>query len=296
MVMPIGQLLLKLKKAENIKRYQVERNLVPRSVAEHSDFVMKLCYVLAKWEERKFGNRVNWKKLYGCTFHDGIEAWTGDILSYTKRTVPEMMEAVRLTEESFFESGMRKDIPTSWLGELRQFVLNPKDDTIEGKILEAADTLDVIFECREEVIRHNKDPFEKILISSLEKLMSIDLESCKYFLKYPLNDLNLHQYYSESFKGYIADLHYDEIIFENANSVPEEVEVIKVIGYDKNTNIKELKNNSDNIKIMCLKTNKLLSEEEVISLELFVNPLDRTIFKVNGSKIARDENYSIFKG
>lgn len=289
--MAIGKLLLNIRKAENIKRYQVEINLVPRSVSEHSDFIMKLCYILAKWEERKFGNKVNWKRLFGATFHDVIEAWTGDIMSYTKRTVPEMIEAVRLTEESFFQSGMEKDIPQSWLSEIRQYVLNPKDDTIEGRILEAADSLDVIFECREEVIRHNREPFEKILGKTLDKLIHIDLDSCRYFLKYALNDLNLHEYYTEDFKKYIDELEYGTEVFENVYAISDEGEICIMdyntckYGEDKDNEL------TGGAQIISACTGKSLTIGEIKQRKLMINPIDKSVYRVSGNCMVRDDGY-----
>jgi putative hydrolases of HD superfamily len=289
--MAIGKLLLNLRKAENIKRYQVEINIVPRSVAEHTDFVMKLCYVLAKWEERKFGNVIDWKRLFGVTFHDGIEAWTGDIISYTKRTVPEMMEAVRLTEESFFESGMRKDIPASWISEIKQFVLMPKDDSIEGKILEAADTLDVVFECREELIRQNKEPFEEILRSALNKLIHIDIDSCQYFIKFALNDLKLQEYYTEDFKKHIDELEYDDEIFQNKRSI---LNVNEILISDYNIekhgedNVSKL---TGNAAIFSVDTKKALTIKEIKELKLFISPIDLGVYRIKGNCIVREEAY-----
>ena len=218
-----GKFLLTLRNLEYIKRYQTRRMLFPRSVAEHTTGVFYAGYVLAQWEERKFGNKIDWEVLSTkLMFHDVPEAITGDILSPMKNYTEEMKSAVAGAEKLIFEEQFMPIIPKSWRGDLKKHMLDGKDDTIEGEILRAADLIDGIFEIRNELMytneKNNKDLIE-IMHYFLNKLTKSKLDSVKYFLKYPLEDLEIHDYYPKGFKDKVDAFYFDKKHFENENSV-----------------------------------------------------------------------------
>lgn len=221
----LGHFLLIMKQCEQIKRYQTSVNLVPREVSKHTDFVTKISYSLAEWEEKKFGNIIDWKKLMGsATFHDGIESISGDILSPTKRRTKSMPNAIKDMEEDIFDNDLIEAIPKSWEKALRQYILNPKDGSIEGNIIAAADIIDVIYECRDEVLRGNKILFEDILKRSIKKLVNeVEIGSVRYFVRYPLlYDLGLDEYIPKETKEKILKdpkFQFSEIEFENKRKV-----------------------------------------------------------------------------
>lgn len=221
-----GKFLLTLRNLEDIKRYQTQKVLFPRSVAEHTSSVFYVGYVLGQWEERKFGNKIDWEKLsFKLMFHDVPEAITGDILSPTKNYTKNMKNAVEEAEKLIFEEKFLPTIPSSWQDELKGYMLDGKDDSIEGKILQAADLIDGVFEARTELIytnkRHSED-FSEILKIYLSKLTKIKLESVKYFLKYPLQDLEIDEFYPKDFEEIVKEYKFDKRHFENEMSVKDE--------------------------------------------------------------------------
>lgn len=226
MIRRAGNLLLTLRNLESIKRYQTRRMIFPRSVAEHTNGVFYSGYVLGQWEERKFGNKINWEKLsMKLMFHDVPEAITGDILSPTKNYTENMKKAVEEAEKKIFEDKLLPIIPKSWRADLEDYMLNGKDDTIEGQILRAADLIDGIFEARLELKYTNHEfdsEFRAIIESYLTKLTTIDLDSVRYFLKYPLSDLNIQKYYPEGFQDILDSYYFDSTHFENKLNIKKD--------------------------------------------------------------------------
>ena len=218
----IGRYLTEVNNLGNIIRYQNMRKLTSNSVLEHEARVAKYCVVLAKWEQNKFGNKVNMEELLlRAIHHDDLEAFTGDILSHTKRTTTELKEALDRMEQIRFEGEMKPMLPKSFREDYERFILNAKDETIEGLIISAADIMDTIFECAEEVKLGNKN-FERVLISVAESLTKIPLESAKYFLKYSLRDLGLPlDYYGINVIRFIEELEFDEKVFDNPHLLKE---------------------------------------------------------------------------
>lgn len=226
MIKRSGNFLLKLRNLENIKRYQTRKVLFPRSVAEHTTGVFYAGYVLAEWEVRKFGNKIDWEVLSKkLMFHDAPEAITGDILSPTKNYTENMKNALHEAEALIFEEQFIPIIPTSWRDELREYMLEGKDATPEGRILKAADLIDGIFEIRNELIYANpkqNDDLVDIIQEYLMKLTTIDLSSVQYFLKYPLEDLQLQDYYPKAFKDIVTMYNFSDKHFNNEYSVKED--------------------------------------------------------------------------
>ncbi|MBP1308682.1 putative hydrolase of HD superfamily [Paenibacillus sp. 1182] len=198
----LGTYLSKIRGLMNLKRYQNLYVFKQRSVAEHSWSVAKIAQSLAYLEMDKFGHDVDMGVLLQKAItHDELELITGDILSHTKRRTPAMRQAVDELEEIIYEEEYGvKILPENWMGQFRKFTLEAKDDTIEGKILGAADVIDTILESTEEIKLGNLEYFTDVLQSSAEKLIMIDLDSVRYFLKYSLPDfgLDIHQYYGEN--------------------------------------------------------------------------------------------------
>lgn len=191
--MPLGAHLLKSRNAKLIGRYQNRLMLNRASVAEHMWNVAKIAQGLAIWEINKFGNEVDMGELLQRAInHDLVEIETGDILSTTKRAVPEMRNAVNKMEYEIFHNSMIFDIPKSWQEDFERFILKAKDTTIEGKIIAAADIIDTIFEAVVEIQLGNIQGFTEVMVNSTNELIKSDLDSVKYFLKYSLQDLGIN--------------------------------------------------------------------------------------------------------
>lgn len=147
--------------------------------------------------------------------HDMLEMATGDIISNTKRRTPEMKQAIDSMEELVWHEELVKDIPNSWRESFKKYILEPKDDTIEGKIIVAADLIDALLESVEEIKLGNDEQFGLILQEISHALIKIELESVRYFLKYALQDfgLDISKHYGVRLAGFIRGLEFDERVF-----------------------------------------------------------------------------------
>ncbi len=214
--MPFGKHIYEARDLMELKRYQNRFMFKRRSVAEHMWSVAKIAQGLAIWEERKFDHPVDMGLLLErCINHDVIEKATGDIISTTKKKTQAMEEAVADIENLAFEEDLQMDLPNSWRERFKGYMLNPKADDIEGSILAAADTIDTVLEAIEEVKLGNK-PFEKILKEVMAVLITIDLDSVRYFIKYAMLDFGLdyETYFGVEVASLANELYYDDSIFE----------------------------------------------------------------------------------
>lgn len=184
--------------ATKINRWQGKTRLIESNDAEHMWSVAVISEGLARIQEERFGQKVDVALLLRkAIFHDCIEVETGDIPSDVKKKTPAMKKALEEVERICFEEEMKKLIPKTWRKDYKQYILNPKDnangkgfETIEGKILAAADSIDALNEVVKEVKLGNR-AFEIYLPLLVDSLIELDLECSNYFLKYSLVDFEL---------------------------------------------------------------------------------------------------------
>lgn len=197
-------------------RYQNQFMFKKRSVADHTWSVAIIAQGLAMWEMKKFGNTIDMNTLLlKCITHDYIEHISGDINGPIKNSTPTMRKAVDDMELKSFNS-IAGEIPKIFREDLSNYILYAKDDTIEGKILKAADKIDTILEAAEEIKLNNTEYFLNVLVDSTEYLIGIDLNSVRYFMKFALNDfgLDVKTYYGKKVYNYIKDIEFDDSVFQ----------------------------------------------------------------------------------
>lgn len=153
------------------------------TVAGHLFTTSQIAQMLGKIEEQ-YGNEINWKELYEKVLnHDFIEAITGDVLSHVKNDNQEIKEMIVSIEKKLAEEKIFNKLPQEYVEEYKKILFNGKDSTIEGKILKAADTIDLLIECILELERGNpEEVFYDNYINAIKKLKTIDLQSVRYFI------------------------------------------------------------------------------------------------------------------
>lgn len=215
---------------EEMKRYPNKAFPVKKDVAQHSFEVAIIGISLAEWEQRKFGNQLDWEKLSkSLLMHDLAESVTGDVLPYLKNINRELFDKA---EKELVDELLIPEFPKSWRGEYRKYILNPKSDSIEGKIVEASDRLASIEELTKMLnfVNPEKEIYHQIVEIIQEILMvlvEVDLESCRYFLKYTLVDWGIEGLYPEAFEEYLSSFNFNETHFENKLSIKDETRVFK---------------------------------------------------------------------
>lgn len=217
--MPFGTHLYDFRRLMELKRYQNRFCFKRRSVAEHACSVAKIAQGLALWETHKFNHPVDMSEvLQRAINHDFVEVETGDIISTTKHDSPEVKYHLDVVEKNKYMTGIEPNIPRSWRPDFDRYILHAKEDEegyIEGKIIAAADIIDTILECVEEIELNNFKNFAPILIRVTENLTKIDLESVRYFLKYSLQDfgLDIRTYYGENVYDFIQKIDFPDSVF-----------------------------------------------------------------------------------
>lgn len=171
-----------------VQRYQNLFKQRKASVAEHQWFVA----LLSLFSYYYIDEEVDLKDLLiKALFHDDIELYTGDILSETKNAYTETREEVERVELKYYQNIYSTFIPKDINEYIMKNVLEPKDNTIEGKILAMADVLDTIYESKEELLLGNEMYFRDIMNKSLEKLEMFREEFSFIEEFFPMNELRL---------------------------------------------------------------------------------------------------------
>lgn len=179
----LGKIITTARKLNNIGRWANEFLHQRSSVAEHSFSVAQIAQLLGVLEEEN-GATLDWKRLYRKALnHDIPEAVMGDVISTTKNSNAEVKKALSLVEETLVEDNLLVCIEEPYRSIYREIIFDGKDETIEGKILSAADNIDALIECIQEVKLCNKEPFLEKYGYILQKIKSIDLFSANFFVK-----------------------------------------------------------------------------------------------------------------
>lgn len=217
------KVLDQIRKIQNIDRYSNSDSLNTNSVSAHTTNVTILTFVLGRWEEYKFGNKINWRELLlRAIFHDALESVTGDVLGPTKGLVEGFKETLEAIELKIFESTISKYLYKEH-EDLDRFILRPKDDTIEGYIIDSADKLDTLFEVRNMLHFTNielDDEYIEMFNNQVSRLLVMKNRSTKYFLRYPFKDLGMDEYLRDDMKKELESLDiFTESDFNNEKSI-----------------------------------------------------------------------------
>ena len=172
------------RKLANITRWNVEFLYKKSSVAEHSFFVAQIAQLIGIIEEKN-GAVIDWKKLYRKALnHDIKESVTGDIPHHTKHRKEEVNQALAMIEDELVREYILSEIPDEdYQRRIEEIINEDKDDTLEGKILSAADMIDAMLECAQEIKLGNTNPFQGKYNYWEKRLKRIDLVAVPYFLE-----------------------------------------------------------------------------------------------------------------
>ena len=172
------------RKLANITRWNVEFLYKKSSVAEHSFFVAQIAQLIGIIEEKN-GAVIDWKKLYRKALnHDIKESVTGDIPHHTKHRKEEVNQALAMIEDELVREYILSEIPDEdYRRRIEEIINEDKDDTLEGKILSAADMIDAMLECAQEIKLGNTNPFQGKYNYWEKRLKRIDLVAVPYFLE-----------------------------------------------------------------------------------------------------------------
>ncbi|MDT8901929.1 HD domain-containing protein [Anaeroselena agilis] len=180
--MGLHNYLVYVRKLNNMGRWATEFMHQRTTVSEHSFLVAQIGQMLALIEEEN-GGKVDWGRLFRKLInHDVIESITGDILSTTKYKNPEIASALSVIEKELAEETFFAEMEQPYRSLYRNLLFDGKDDSLEGRILRAADNIDALMECIFEVKLNNIGLFEEKYHAILKKLKESNLVSVRYFI------------------------------------------------------------------------------------------------------------------
>ncbi len=174
--------LQRIRGLDRIIRFSARNRIKDESVSEHCFHVALIGMILSDLE-RKFGNKVDIEKvLRSALLHDMEECITGDILSDFKHADKKLSKEIEKMSKKFV-SLLLKDLPRD-LGIFYQKIWENSTNlrSLEGKIVKAADRIEALLYCLEEIEMGNKS-FKPVVRKVIKELKSLKLKSVNFVLK-----------------------------------------------------------------------------------------------------------------
>ena len=170
-----------LNRMKYIKRWSLMRSVREENIMEHSQQVAVIAHALALINNKKFGGNADVKTtVLLAQYHEVGEVITGDLPTPIKYFNPEIKDAYKDLEKKAAERilGM---LPEEFEKEYREYVL-PNTDTLEYRLVKAADRLSAYLKCVEELSAGNSE-FKKAKKSIEKDLIALKMPEVDYYLK-----------------------------------------------------------------------------------------------------------------
>ena len=172
-----------------IKRWQLMRSEREENVMEHSYSVTLLSHALAVIHNEVFGGDADiLKTVLYATYHETSEVMTGDLPTPIKYYNRSIHGAYKELEKSACEK-IVATLPKDLQGAIAPFVL-AEEDSVEYKLVKAADRLAAYIKCLEE-LRSGNGEFVKAKKSIEEDLRSRNMPEIEYFFEKFIPSFNL---------------------------------------------------------------------------------------------------------
>ncbi|HCZ06487.1 MAG TPA: hypothetical protein DHV12_05045 [Thermotogae bacterium] len=174
------EVLMLLRPMVYAQRWNMHYRHLKTTVADHSFFVVFTAYLIAVWRNLDELNVLD--VLVRSMFHDVPEAFTGDIISPTKRRVEGFERIVERVERRVVSEKLLPLLPEGLKDPVTEASLNPFDG-LNGKIVRAADLIGSIVECTFELETGNMQRVFSIAKEHLvEELKSLGIEEATIVL------------------------------------------------------------------------------------------------------------------
>jgi len=119
-----------------------------------------------------------------------MEVYTGDFSKKVKDK-PGVRSMLETIDVHYFIDEIVREIQKAFVDYFRKVMLEPKDDSIEGQIIKATDTIDVLFEAVDEIKLGNNE-FIPIFSDTMANLINMEFESIYYFLSRNIYDFGFN--------------------------------------------------------------------------------------------------------
>jgi 5'-deoxynucleotidase len=160
-----------LSRMKYIQRWNLMRNTQQENIQEHSLQVAMIAHALATLRNREFGGKVDAERVAVIAmFHDVGEVMTGDLATPIKYFNPAIKEAYAEVDV-VARRKLLQMLPESVRGDYEK-LLFADEDTIEWKLVKAADRICAYVKCLEELKASNREfaKAEKAIKRAIEKL------------------------------------------------------------------------------------------------------------------------------
>lgn len=142
-------------KLTHLKRWNKLHRNINSSVSAHSYYVMFTSYILSLSE--KVDKNLMFKIITASLFHDLPEAFTGDVISPTKRKVEKLDGIITQIEKDYVLNWASKNPQiNNVINEILPLIINPFDGEY-GKFVRTADLLSALIECSNEIRTGNSN-------------------------------------------------------------------------------------------------------------------------------------------
>ncbi|MDE5728760.1 MAG: 5'-deoxynucleotidase [Clostridia bacterium] len=172
-----------------IKRWQLMRSVREENIMEHTQQVALFSHALAIINNKVLKGTANPEKaVLIALYHECSEVMTGDLPTPIKYFNRSIQGAYKDLEEKSTDK-LLTALPAEIREELTPFA-KPQTDSIEYKLMKAADRLAAYVKCLEELRSGNKE-FAKAEKSIKEDLLSRNMPEVEYFFKNFIPAFNL---------------------------------------------------------------------------------------------------------
>ena len=176
---------------QSVDRWAGKMNTIEDNDSMHTFRVSALGVWCGYIEKVKYNKEVNILRLVAkCLCHDLVEALTGDVLGPIKHSTPEHSEAFERYERMMNEH-MVTLLPEELRDVFTDYMVNAKDDTYEGELVDVADKLDALIKSQMELKRNRDEYIEsfQVQLRSIQEKKS-HYDCVMFFLAFILHDLN----------------------------------------------------------------------------------------------------------
>lgn len=165
-----------------IDRWALMQNTAKENIAEHSHNVAVIAHALCVIGNKKFGKDYNAERCaLLALYHDATEVITGDMPTPVKYGSNEM-KTVYKSVESLAGNRLLDMLPQEFREEYDPLFNRDKEDEKLWKIVKAADKIDALIKCINEIRMGNRE-FEKALEAQEKLIDEIDMPEVDYFRK-----------------------------------------------------------------------------------------------------------------
>ena len=178
-----------------IKRWSLMRNTAEENDLEHTAMVSMIAHMLAVMRMERYGQHADVKLvLEYALYHEAAEVITGDLASPIKYFNPEIRDAFKYIERLASQK-MMAYLPQDLMQHFEK-MLFPDIDSVEWKLVKAADKISAYLKCLEET-RWGNEEFAQAETAIFNQINGTDLPEVEDFMRefvpsfgLPLDGLN----------------------------------------------------------------------------------------------------------